>query len=193
MIGLKRKNKYSHVKNHVGFTLLEVLISMTILALFATAFISGMGYNLLDSGGLKDDIKLKDLAENKINEIIINPPEFREALTLSKETKTFEKDENYEYSVQWKKLTIPDMTKIRGGGNELSQDGAEDESADGGQNSSDSQTAMAEKKIYETFKTNIEKMVWQVEVQVKNKTSKQSFTISSWLYNDNADVQINGI
>jgi hypothetical protein len=47
-----------------------------------------------------------------------------------------------------------------------------------------------ENKISKVFKENMEKMIWQVEVTVKNKTNDSSFKLSTWLYNPNADVQI---
>jgi hypothetical protein len=47
-----------------------------------------------------------------------------------------------------------------------------------------------EKRIFGIFKENMEKIIWQVEVTVKNKTNDSSFKLSRWLYNQNADVQI---
>jgi hypothetical protein len=47
-----------------------------------------------------------------------------------------------------------------------------------------------EKRIFNVFKENMEKMLWQVEVTVKNKTNESKFKLSTWLYNQNADVQI---
>lgn len=163
-------------KNNQGFTLLEVMIAIVIFTIFATVFITGQGYNLLDSGKLREDMLLKDLAENKINEIIINPPELRDSLTLAKETKDAEGNSNYSVTVEYKKFFVPDMSKITGS--------EEDKDAD------ESAQAQMEKRIYKVFKDNMEKMIWQVEVTVKSKTSDSSLRLSTWLYNQNADVQI---
>lgn len=171
-------NLKSNLKNNQGFTLLEVMIAISIFTIFATVFITGQGYNLLDSGKLREDMLLKDLAENKINEIIVNPPELRDTLTLSKETKDAEGNTNYSVSVEYKKFFVPDMSKISG--NSGQEERSKEETA---------QDQM-QKRIYKVFKDNMEKMIWQVEVTVKSKTSDSSFRLSTWLYNQNADVQI---
>lgn len=158
-----------------GFTLMEVMIALVIFSVFATAFVTGQGYNLLDSSKLKEEMLMKDYCENKINDIITNPPELRDALTLTKETKEIESDKDYQYTVEYKKFFVPDMNKITG---EAPQD--EEESAQ----------AQMEKRIFKVFKDNMEKMIWQVEVTVKNKTNDSSFKLSTWLYNPNVDVQI---
>lgn len=156
---------------------MEVMIALVIFAVFASVFVTGQGYNLVDSGKLKEELLMKDFCENKINEIITNPPELREALTLTKETKDVEANNAYQVTVEYKKFFIPDMNKITGEGDEA---GKENESAQ----------AQMEKRIFKVFKDNMEKMIWQVEVTVKNKTNDSSFKLTSWLYNQNAEVQI---
>lgn len=162
-----------------GFTLMEVMIAISIFAVFATVFVTGMGYNLMDSGKLKEDILLKDLGENKINEIITNPPTFSDSLTLTKETKDVPDYSEYQTIVEYKKFFVPDMNKITGKSGENAESG-EEESAQ----------AQMEKRIFGVFKENMEKMLWQVEVTVKNKITGESFKLSSWLYNQGADVKI---
>ena len=62
-----------------------------------------------------EDILLKDLCENKISELVINPPTFNESLTLTKETKDVEDFEDYQTIVEYKKFFVPDMKKIQPG------------------------------------------------------------------------------
>ena len=77
----KRKiSFFKLINDKKGFTLMEVMIAISIFAVFATVFVTGQGYNLLDSSKLKDEMLMKDLCENKINEIITNPPELRDSL-----------------------------------------------------------------------------------------------------------------
>lgn len=164
------------MNNQSGFTLMEVMIALVIFSVFAAAFVTGQGYNLMDSGKLREELLMKDFCENKINEIITNPPELRDALTLTKETKDIEGNSDYQTIVEYKKFFVPDMNKITG----QDTDAKEEESAQ----------AQMEKRIFNVFKENMEKMIWQVEVTVKNKTNDSTFRLSSWIYNQNAEVQI---
>ena len=97
---------------------------------------------------------------------------------MTKETKDFENAKDYQYTIEYKKFFVPDMNKITGEGEAESKDKEE------------TQQAQMEKRIFKVFKDNMEKMIWQVEVSVKNKTNDSSFKLSTWLYNQNADVQI---
>ncbi len=166
------------IKNNSGFTLMEVMIAISIFAIFATVFVTGQGYNLLDSSKIKEDILLKDICENKINEIIINPPELRDSLTISKETKSDDHNPDYQITVEYKKFFVPEMDKITG---------VKNDSENSGENGTQGQI---EKRIFKIFKDNMEKMIWQVEVSVKNKNTDSQFHLSSWLYNAGAEVQI---
>lgn len=173
----KRKITKKIIGNTQGFTLIEVMIAIAIFAVFASAFVTGFGYNLMDSGKIKEDILLKDLCENKINDIISNPPAFSDSLTLTKETKDVEGNANYQTIVEYKKFFVPDMSKINS-----------DPNLD--QTAEESQEKQLEKRIFNVFKENMEKMIWQVEVTVKNKTSGETFTLDTWLMNNNAEVNI---
>lgn len=179
------KEQVSLLKNNQsGFTLMEVMIAIAIFVTFATVFVTGMGYNMLDSGQLKQDILLKDLCENKINDIITNPPELKDSLTLSKETKDIEGFSDYQTIVEYKKFFVPDMNKIAG------SKSSSDEDAESSSNDEDNQKAQLERRIFTVFKENVEKMLWQVEVTVKNKNTNDQFKLSAWLFNPNADVKI---
>lgn len=173
-----KKPKVNILQNKSGFTLIEVMIAIVIFATFSTVFVTGFGYNLLDSGKLKEDIRLKDYAENKLNEITINPPAFDDSLTLTKETKDVEKDTDYQTIVEYKKFTIPDMNKLQSNSDSLDESDEEK-----------SQNQL-EQKVFEIFKTNMEAMIWQVEVTVKNKLTGDTYRLSSWLLNQNAEVKI---
>lgn len=173
--------------NNSGFTLMEVMIAIAIFVTFATVFVTGMGYNMMDSGKLKEDILLKDLCENKMNDIIINPPELRESLTLAKETKNIENFDNYQTIVEFKKFFVPDMNKIIGKstpGDEGSEENSESSTEE------DAQQSQLEQRVFTVFKENVEKMLWQVEVTTKNKTTGEEFKLSTWLFNPSADVKI---
>jgi prepilin-type N-terminal cleavage/methylation domain-containing protein len=158
--------------NNIGFSLIEVLIGLTVFSLFMAIFAVSQGYNLSDSTQMKEEIKVKTLCETVVNGLIVTPPEFSESLTLTSETKTFEDDPNYDYTITYKKLTIPDIAKIQG-----QEEQGEDKS---------SSVAM---RLMEKVKENLEKIIWQVEVKVTNKSTKQFYKLSTWLYNDKTEVK----
>ncbi len=156
--------------NQRGFTLIEVMIALAIFGVFITAFVSGQGGNLLDSTAMREEQVLFTLANNKLSEIKINPPEFSETLTSNVDTKTFEDYENYEWSVEFKKFEIPEYNAATG----QEEVPAEQE---------------MQKRIYTRIKDNMEKMLWQVRVTVKNKTTGQFSALSTWIQNDKATVR----
>lgn len=153
-----------------GFTLVEVMIALAIFGVFITAYISGQGGNILDSTSMREDQRLFTLASNKLAEITLNPPEFSENLTSNIDTKAFEDMDNYEWSSEFKKFTIPDFAAANG------QEEASPEQE-------------IQKRIYTRVKENLEQMLWQVRVTVKNKTTGQSMSLSTWLHNEKATVR----
>ena len=175
-------NKVKYFKNKNGMTLVEVSIAVLLFSIFAVAFISGQGNNVLASIKIKQEILLKNLAQSKLNEIIIHPPQFQESLTSAGvETKDFVDFPEYQYSVEFKKLEIPDLSKLVGG----------DEEGNDGQGSG-GLTAIQE-KIFKALKLNIEKLIWQVSVIIRHKESDNSYKLTSWLFNEKAKIKINGL
>ncbi|OUR97007.1 hypothetical protein A9Q84_11775 [Halobacteriovorax marinus] len=157
------------IQNKNGFTLVEVMISLAIFAVFVSAYLTAQGYNIRDSSIMRDELILKRYAEKKINEIIVSPPELKLSITLKADSGKFKQDDNFTYSVIYQKFVMPDLNAISGGDEE------------GGQNPQ-------EKKILENVKKNLEKIIWQVEVTVKNETSERTYSVSTWIYNQQAQV-----
>ena len=165
--------------NQEGLTLVEVTIAVFLFSIFIVTFISGQGANIIDSIQFKRDLILKDLAEAKLNEVILDPPEFKESLTSAGvESKDFEEFPGYRYNLEFKKIHIPDYTKLKGN----------DEDAE-----TDSQKAALEKQVFKQMKDNMEKMVWQVSLTVIHKETEASYEVSTWVYNHNAALQIKGL
>lgn len=160
-----------------GFSLLEVLIALTIFSVFAAVFVTSQGYNLANSELLREELLLRELCANKLNDIITKPPEFRESLTLSFEVKTFEEYKDYEYKIQYKRFKIPNLNKIMG-----KEEDNSDSDDDGG----------LKTKVMENVIKNIEELVWQVEVTVKNKKTNFNYALTSWLFNHQAKVEFSG-
>ncbi len=149
-------------------------MALTIFAAFTVAFISSQTSNINDSSMLEEEMTISRLCENKINEIYLSPPEFRESLTISKETKNFEEEENkdYEYTIEYKRFKIPDFSKITGQGENAKSSGMQ---------------AM----VFQKMQKNLQEMIWQVSVTVRNKTTDYKYTLSTWIDNSQAKVNFN--
>ena len=183
-------------QNEKGFSLLEVMIALTLFAFFVTAFLTSQGYNVADSTLSEEQLMLQQLCERKINELVIDPPKFTNAQTDMKETKTFEESDlkGYEYTLEMKKLVIPDFAQLF-----AQKDGTTEEAKDSydgnyfGANNQNSPTrnASLEKMVFEELKKNIERVIWQARVTVTNKDTKYSYTLSTYLTNYNEKIQLN--
>jgi prepilin-type N-terminal cleavage/methylation domain-containing protein len=181
---MDKKLKLSIFKNSKGFSLVEVLIAVTIFGVFVAAFLTGQGHNIQDSILIKEELNMRNLAELKLNEVMLDPPEFTESLGASKESKSFDIEglKNYSYTLTYKKLEIPDFSQLIGVG----KDGEEGEE----QNNQQGDTNI-QKVVMEKMKENIEKMIWQVQVVITNKETGFTYTVSSWITNPKAQVELN--
>lgn len=164
------------INTQKGFTLVEVMIAITIFALFITAFMSSQGTNIVNSIQMQEDILMSNLAQMKLNEAILDKPTFSTTTEKDIKTKEFEEDEykHYKYSTEYKKITFPDLSQLMG--------------KKDNENSEDSNAAQ-KKMIYDSLKKNIEEMLWQVRVTIINTETNYQYSLSTWLKNDDAIVK----
>ncbi len=164
-----------------GFTLMEVMIALTIFAVFIAAFVTSQGGNLNRSLNMREEVKLKTLAEEVITNLVVKPPPLKDSLTLSPETKTFENDSKYEYKIEFFRFELPDVSAIMAKENE--------DQPKNGQEYSGTQAAIT-RQIYKKIEKALKEMLWQVRVTVTNKETKFSYDLTTWLYNDEAKIEI---
>lgn len=162
------------IQNQKGLTLIEVLIAMTLFAVFVTVFVVTNGSNLRDSTNFKDEMKVRDLAVSVLNEIMVNPPQLTDALTLSPEKKKFDDEDGYTYTITWKKFELPDYTKMMG------------------EEANDDPRQAFQKRVFEQVKTNMEIMLWQLAVEVRSENTNMSYRLATWVYNREAKVSLSG-
>ena len=179
-----------------GFTLIEVTVAITIFAFFATAFLASQGYNVQDSGLSQEQLVLQYLAEREVNRLMIDPPKFTNAQADSKETKKFEEAEykDYEYTLELKKLTIPDFAQLfaqKGSASEEGQESYDGDYFNQNQQGGAQRNSTMEKMIFEEMKKNIEKLIWQARITVKNKETNYTFVLSTFITNYNEQVTLN--
>ena len=176
-----------------GFSLIEVLIAITLFAFFVTAFLTSQGYNVSDSQLSEEQLVLQQLCERKINDLFLNPPKFQNIMGTMKETKTFEERDlsNFEYTLEIKKLTIPDFAQLFGQKGSMNEDGQNAYQGNYLNQSSSNRNSSLEKMVFEELKKNIEKIVWQAKVTVTNKDTKYSYSLATWITNYNERIQLN--
>jgi prepilin-type N-terminal cleavage/methylation domain-containing protein len=189
-----REAKMVVISSEKGFSLLEVMIALTLFAVFVTAYITSQSYNVEDSRLTEEQLLLQQLAERKINELVLDPPKFSNATANLKETKPFNEEEfkNYEYTLEIKRLTIPDFAQLfaqkNGASSEAQENYDGDYFAEGAQGQ---RNTNIEKMVFEELRKNIERILWQARVTVTNKETKYSFSLSTFITNYNERVQLN--
>lgn len=176
-----------------GFSLIEVMIAVTLFTVFASAYLVSQGYNLSDSALSEEQLKLHALCERQLNEVLINPPRYTNAMENLKETKNFEEEEwgDYNYTIEWKRLKVPDFSKIF-----MSQGAEQGKESDNDnkyydEDSGKQRDSSLEKLVFDKLKENMEKIVWQVRITVSNKETKYGYSLSRWVTNYDEPVQLN--
>ncbi len=164
-----------NIKN-AGFSLLEIMMALTIFSVFVTVFLANQSYNIADSIQMAEEIKVHHLAESMLNEIFLNPPDFVESLDGKKEVKTFKTSgyENYSYQIMYKKIKLPSFDKLIPPSEDPNKG-----------------VSPQEKMVMEKLKENIEKVIWQVEVSIKNKQTDYEYSLSTWIQNNKAEIDLN--
>lgn len=178
-----------------GFSLLEVMIALTLFSIFVASYLVSQGYNVSDSALNEEQLMLQQLCEVKLSELYINPPKFINISSSGlKETKKFEESEysNYEYTVEIKKINLPDFGQLFGSKGNASEDAQEqNEDNDYFNDANKAQrNSNTEKMVFDTLKKNIERIVWQARITVTNKETKYSYALSTYLTNYNEQIQL---
>lgn len=170
------------LKNQSGMSLIEVSVAVFLFAVFVTAYMAGQGGNLNDSMTFKGELLLKDIAEMKMNEELINPSETFKVTggkvkiepPKDAEFKDIEEYPGYKVAVQYFKITIPDLNQLTG--------------QEENENNPDQNQAI-QKRIFDNFKKNMEQLVWQIMVTVKHQDSGAQYDLSAWYYNEGGQLQ----
>lgn len=164
-----------------GFTLVEVMIAMTIFALFITAFLMSQSANIAGSVTMAEDLVMQGLAERKISEILLDKPTFTNATENDVQTKAFEEEgfKNYTYTIEYKKLEFPDFNQLTGTDEEEENAYQQDKNQ------------AVKKMVFDKLKKNMEEILWQVKVTITNKDTDYKYSLATWLTNDKAKFDTN--
>lgn len=164
--------------NSKGFTLIEVLFALGIFAAFLLGISVTISHNVNSSILMKEDTTLHNLAELKLNEVLLDKKEFTNATENSVDSGTFDIEgmDQYKFEVRIKPTEFPDLSQIMG------QDEGDD-----GSGSSDP----INKVIFDKLKKNLEEIIWQVSVTVINTDTDYSYELSTWVNKSNPKVDTN--
>jgi prepilin-type N-terminal cleavage/methylation domain-containing protein len=173
-----------------GFSLIEILIALTIFAIFATAFLTGQNAQVSDSMMMQKEMLLHQLAEKKLQMILLSPPALEESLTLTPKTGNFTDDgyPDIEFSIEFKRMTLPSYQVFFSAPAPQEEDNASSEESDP---APDQKQEAYTKKIYEIMKKNMEEMVWQIKVTVKEKETEFPYQLTTLINNEKAQINMN--
>lgn len=169
------------IQSESGFTIIEVLVALTIFAVFATSMTLTQVANKDRSMRMASDLEVHNLAQMKMNEVLIQRHNFTNATESSPETGSIEIEgfEHYKYSIEFKKNEFPDFSGLIG------QSEEEANQVD--------PNASIKKVIFEKMKKNVEEMMWQVKVTIINTQLDKDpgYELNSWINKANAKVDTN--
>ncbi len=159
-----------------GFSILEVLIALLIFGIFAGSIIFRLGNNVTGSIQMAEDISLHNLAELKMNEVLISQKEFTNATENDVDTGNFDIEgyKQFKYKVEIKKNEFPNFSQLTGTEEEDQQE-----------------SSALQKLIFEKLKKNMEILVWQVKVTVTNTDTNYSYELNSWIENTGGKIDTN--
>ena len=161
-----------------GMSLLELMIAMAITAIFGVVLLSGIGGNVFRSEEMRAELKIMELLEMKVNELVLDPPNFKETLlTEFEDEKKFEDFPDYVYSIKMHPFMLSDYLASLGQGPESEEYEEQGE---------------LYKKIFNLVSKNVQKMIWQMEVTVTHNPSNRSLSVSTFLYDRDASIEWEG-
>lgn len=171
---MAKRIKQNLKNNQSGFTLIEVMIALMIFSIFITAIMVTQSGNVSNSMNMTEDLILHNLAEMKMNEILIEEREFTNATETDVESKQFEEEgyTDYKYTIKFTKIEFPNFEKIQG-------------KEEGDNSGSDP----VQKELFKKLKINLEKLLWQITVTVVNIENPESkYSLNGWITNTKAQI-----
>lgn len=168
------------IDNEDGFSLVEVLIAMMLFALFMSVYDLNVISNLDNSLENRETLLLKHLADLKMREIQLIPPDFSPQLAVAPKEYSFTEEEyqDYKYMVEYALFEIPNLAEIMG-------------TAEEGESTEDStQNQGLAGLVFNQLKENLAKMIWQVSITVTHNPSQKTYQITNLLNNENAKIKI---
>lgn len=162
-----------------GFSLFEVLIAISVFAIFFIVFANSFFQNQRASSELNEELVMSTLAEKIIRETMTNPPSLNESLHNSNKKENFEDPyRDYSYTIEWAKLELPNFADLMKLGNEE-------------QNPSGQQSII--NQVFKKVQDATKDILWQLRLTVIHNTSGRQYPISLWLKNPDKEITLSGV
>lgn len=153
------------------------MIALAIFSAFILGIYTTVGHNVSSSVLFKEDINLHNLAELKMNEILLSKRKFTNATESDTDSGNFEIPgfEKYKYEIKIVPTKFPDFSQIMG---KSEQD-------------DNSSPNPIQKVIFDKLKKNLEEIMWQVTVTTTNTENNYAYELKSWVEKSNPKLDIN--
>ncbi len=157
-------------------------------SVFYLVYATSERINLLGSTQWQKEMVMLQLSEQIITDTLNKPPPLNDSLTLIPETKNFEDSQwqDYEYMVEWKRFELPSNFSDLLFSNPGSEDGKEEDANAAASNPN----AAVLKQVFTQVQTNLKNLIWQIQVTVTEKSTKEKYVLSTWFRNPEGKVQV---
>jgi prepilin-type N-terminal cleavage/methylation domain-containing protein len=162
-----------------GFSLFEVLVAISIFAVFFIVFANSFFQNQRASTELNEELLMSNLAEKVIQETLVQLPPLTESLHKSNKKENFEApNQDFSYTIEWARLEFPNFGDLMNASNPDAEPSA-------------SQSIMTQvfKQVQEATKDT----VWQMRLTIIHNTSGREYPVAFWLKNPGKEITISGV
>lgn len=168
------------LSSNSGFTLFEVLIAISVFAIFFVVFSGSFFHNRSASIELNEELEMATLAQTTIKKILLEMPPLTESLHKSNKKEPFEEQElkDYYYTVEWSRLEFPNLVELN---NITNQD---DKS---------SQDKSMSNTIFKYVQEATKDVLWQLRVTVVHSITQKKYPISFWVKNPQKAISIGNV
>jgi prepilin-type N-terminal cleavage/methylation domain-containing protein len=185
-------------RNECGFSLVELLIAISIMAVFLISFSISHQGQIFRSQDISDEVELTDQCYIKMQEALLTLTPLSEPMTVAPIKVQDPKFPDLDISYQWSLFIIPDLN---GSGGESSQSDSQsnennfDENFSIGQavgaTANDAQSQMAMQQIFIQVQENFKKLLYQLKVTIVSKDTKKNCELSTWVINPGQRIEFN--
>ena len=167
------------IKNQDGFSLFEVLIAISVFAVFFIVFANSFFQNQRASSEINEEIMMSTLAEKVVREVLISPPSMNESLHKSNKKENFEDAslKDYTYTTEWSRLELPNLGELMKLSNTEQEPNAQ-------------QSIMSQ--VFKQVQESTKDILWQLRITIIHTPSGRQYPISGWIKNPDKEISLGG-